>query len=97
MRLRPQGKKRIDAVLEAHAGKDLPALFCVAATKDAVIYKECRGDKVFGRPEEGPASFDNSQFGGRPRSRSTALEFLSCASTPQTGLTTDAQRSSSSQ
>jgi hypothetical protein len=60
MRITSQGKAKLDAVLEKHAGKDLPALFFAAATPDGVLYKGCRGDKVYGKPEEGPVSWERS-------------------------------------
>jgi len=61
MRISKQGAQRLSAILDKHAGKNLPALWFMAATKDRVLYKDCKGDKVYGRPEEGQVSLDNSE------------------------------------
>lgn len=62
-RLTTEGKAALDALLERRvAEKTLPALFFMAATKDAMLYEECRGDMKFGHPEEGQVTFDASEL-----------------------------------
>ncbi|ORY32011.1 beta-lactamase/transpeptidase-like protein [Naematelia encephala] len=59
--LKPEGKKALDSLLErAVDSKNIPAAFFGATNADEEIYFNCRGDKVFGRPEEGPVTPDTT-------------------------------------
>jgi hypothetical protein len=62
-KLSPAGTSRLDALLAEHAGKNLPALFFMAATEDRVLYRACRGNVVYGKPESGEVAFRNSEYG----------------------------------
>lgn len=61
--LSPEGKANIDRWLAETVDSHFqtPALFVGATTAESEIYFNCRGDQVYGKPDEGQVDADTSE------------------------------------